>query len=219
MSFRGFPSALLILSALALSAAAQSPTPATTAFDGKYVGTAAITGGRMAFGCFPIPHADMTITGGQVVIHETQSDGATVTFGGSLNAAGEVSGSFCQKGFMCASLSGTVHDKIFEGSQTHGYWCYFNVRMAAAPAPTMPFDGWYRGVSREMLDGGSNRHTCDPRALSAPATLKIENGVIGIPRGPSWQGTATARCRGDAQSGIQPGRRTNRPAGHLPSGV
>jgi hypothetical protein len=65
----------------------------------------------------------MTITGGQVVIHETQSDGAAVTFGGSLNAAGEVSGSFCRKGLAaCTRFAGTIHDKVFEGAILTSEW-------------------------------------------------------------------------------------------------
>lgn len=153
MRFRGYLSALVILSTPALPAAAQAPAAATTAFDVRYVGTTSITGGRIGLEmCFPIPYADMTITGGQVVIHEIQYGGGTVTFEGSVNAAGEVSASFCHKGLPGDSLAGTIHDKIFEGSQVHGYWCYFNVRMAAAPAPTVPFDGWYHGVSREVLE-------------------------------------------------------------------
>jgi hypothetical protein len=130
----------------------------------------------------------MTISGGQVVIHEIQYGGGTMSFQGSVDPAGQVSAYNCRKGLLCTSLSGTIHDRVFEGRSVPGYWCYFNVRMAAAPAPTAPFDGWYRGVSREVLDGESNEHTCDPRALAPPATLKIENGVVGIPGGPSWQG-------------------------------
>jgi hypothetical protein len=133
MQFGGFLSALAILCALTAPATAQAPTPSTTAFDGHYVGTATVTGGGHAGeNCFPILHADMTITRGQVVIHTTKSDGATVTFGGSLNAAGEVSAYNCCKGLTCASLSGTIHDRGFEGRKVTRYWCYFNVRMAAA---------------------------------------------------------------------------------------
>jgi hypothetical protein len=134
---------------------------------------------------------EMTITGGQVITHEVRSNGATVTFGGSFNAAGEVSGSFCRKGLPCTSLAGTIHDKVFEGSQVHGYWCYHNVRMTAAPRHTTPFDGWYSGVSRAVLDGGNTGHTCDPCSLGPPASLKIANGVVGNPGGPSWQGTVS----------------------------
>jgi len=47
---------LVILNALSVPTAAQTPTPATTAFDGKYVGTATLTGGGHAGEyCYPIP--------------------------------------------------------------------------------------------------------------------------------------------------------------------
>ena len=53
--------------ALATPVAAQAPAP-TTAFDGIYVGTATIT--RDQGVCIAIPRVDMTIAGGQVIIHE-----------------------------------------------------------------------------------------------------------------------------------------------------
>jgi hypothetical protein len=59
-----------------------------------------------------------------------------------------------------------------------------------APAPTTPFDGDYRGVSREVSDGGSTEHRCIPRALTPPAGLWITIGVVGIP-GELWQGTVS----------------------------
>ena len=62
--------------------------------------------------------------------------------------------------------------------------------MTPAPAPTTPFDGWYKGVSAEVLDSGSNEHRCDPRAVGLRA-LKIRNGVVGIPGVPSWAGTVS----------------------------
>jgi hypothetical protein len=64
-----------------MPAASQAPSPATTGFDGRYVGTATVTGGGHAGeNCFPILYADMTISGGQVVIHEIQYRGGTVSF-------------------------------------------------------------------------------------------------------------------------------------------
>jgi len=60
--------------------------------------------------------------------------------------------------------------------------------MAPAPLPTMPFDGDYKGVSREVSDSGSNEHRCVPHALTPPLDLTITNGVIGIP-GEWWQET------------------------------
>jgi len=84
---------LVILSALAVPVAtssAQEPAAPTT-FDGKYVGTAAITGGRDADWCGTISSVRMTITGGQAIIHEILFNGGRLTFRGSVNAAGEVS--------------------------------------------------------------------------------------------------------------------------------
>ena len=89
MRWRGFLSALLILSALATPAAAQAPTPATTAFDGRYIGTA--TPGRDVGACASITSMDKTITGGQVVVHESHIRGRIVTYQGSVNAVGGVS--------------------------------------------------------------------------------------------------------------------------------
>ena len=63
--------------------------------------------------------------------------------------------------------------------------------MTAAPVLTMPFDGWYKGVSREVLDSESNGHTCDPRALRPPRPLTIANGVVGIPGVYWWEGAVS----------------------------
>jgi hypothetical protein len=57
--------------------------------------------------------------------------------------------------------------------------------MAPGPAPMTPFDGWYRGVSGEVLDGGRNEPRCDPRALAPPAPLKVTDSVVGT-SGKSW---------------------------------
>jgi hypothetical protein len=176
---------------LTTAVAAQPAAPTTTAFDGRYVGTATVTGGWAALSCFAVPYADMTITGGQVVIHEIQYHGGTLSFQGSVDAAGQVSAYNCRNGLTCTSLSGTIHGRVFEGRSVTGHWCYFNVRMAAAPAPTTAFDGWYRGVSREVLDGENSEHRCDPRALTPPRALMITNGVVGIAGAYWWEGTVS----------------------------
>src|SRR5208282_3881254 len=107
--------ALLILSALAVPAAtssAQAPAPAT-AFDGKYVGTATPTFAHDAGFCIVIRSIGMTITGGQVRIHELLSSGGG-HYRGSVNAAGEVSAiSLTQR----ATVSGTIHDNVFTGQR------------------------------------------------------------------------------------------------------
>src|SRR5271169_2314047 len=92
MRVRGFLSALVVLSAVAVPAATSSAQgPAAPAFDGRYVGTAANTVGRTSDSCATLTSVRMTITGGQVIIHEIQFDGGSLTFRGSVNAAGEVS--------------------------------------------------------------------------------------------------------------------------------
>jgi hypothetical protein len=56
--------------ALTLPALAQTLAPTATVFDGKYVGSATITGGRVSDYCATITSVEMTIKGGQVVIHD-----------------------------------------------------------------------------------------------------------------------------------------------------
>jgi hypothetical protein len=160
--------------ALAMPAAAQAPTPTTTAFDGKYLGTAKESRLLHNVACPTIASVAMIIIGGQVVIHESNFNGGTATFRGSVNSGGEVL-ALSPPG---STMSGTINDKIFAGLSRHGHWCAWNVQMAPAPAPTMPFDGDYIGVSRESSGIG-----CPPNAV--PATLIIRNGVVlGL-----WQGT------------------------------
>ena len=196
MIFRSFLSTLLILTAPGVPADAQAPSPTATAFDGRYVGIATeLGGGHASSSCFTIVSVDMTITGGQVVIHENQLNGVSKVFQGSVNGAGQVSTISYRKGQVYGptidSLSGIIHDQVFAGQHLHGYWCYYSVQMAGAAAPTMAFDGWYSGVSREVLDSRSNGHNCDPRALTPPGALTIRNGVVGIPGFPSWEGTVS----------------------------
>jgi hypothetical protein len=117
---------MVVLIALAVTAATSSLTQgpaAPTAFDGKYVGTATITRG---VSCSAITSVDMTITGGQVVIHEILSDGGAQTYRGSVNPAGEVSASRRSKalstdvGQSTFTVSGAIHDKVFTGQRVHG---------------------------------------------------------------------------------------------------
>jgi len=172
--------------ALAIQAAAQAPAPTTTAFDGIYIGTATTASGRAALSCARITSVDMTITGEQVVIHEALFTGGRWTFQGSVNAAGEISTAWYKKVGLpdsptVDSLVGKIEDKVFVGQHLHGYWCRWGVHMAPPPAPTMPFDGDYIGVSRESSNTASN--ACPPNAI--PATLIIRNGIV---RGGTWQG-------------------------------
>jgi hypothetical protein len=135
MRYRGFSSALVILSVLAVpgtTSTAQEPA-APTAFDGKYAGTATLTRGVI---CAAIKSVDMTITGGQVVIHELHPDGAGPTYKGSVNAAGELSAfheSKVGRGRI-STVSGTIHDKVFTGQRLIGggrnAGCSYSFQMA-----------------------------------------------------------------------------------------
>jgi hypothetical protein len=123
---------------------------------------------------------DMTIIGGQVVIHALRSTGNEPTLRGSVNTAGEVLASL-QIGSYFFSMSGTIHDKAFTGQRLVNQ-CYWSVQMQIAPPPTMPFDGDYVGVSRESR---SSKAMCAPRGDAE--TLIIRNSmVLG-----GWQGTVS----------------------------
>jgi hypothetical protein len=128
LKYHGFSRALLILTALAVPVAtssAQGPT-AAGAFDGKYVGTATVTGGHYVGYCVAISSMDMTITGGQVVIHEIGVNGAEYILTGSVDAAGEVSAIRPPRG----KLFGTIRDKMFKGERTVANDCYYSIQMA-----------------------------------------------------------------------------------------
>jgi hypothetical protein len=169
----------IVACALATPAAAQAPAP-TTAFDGKYIGVATLTSGVPE--CDAITSVHMTIAGGQVVIHAIllHSSGRG-TFRGSLNAAGEVSASRQTKDPRApyVNLYGTVHDNMFTGHRVHRY-CDQSIEMHKVPAPTMPFDGDYAGVSRES--------SC--QANRVPGALIIRNSVV---TGGGWQGNVNPR--------------------------
>ena len=140
MAFHGFLTAWILLATLAAPTAtssAQEPA-APTAFDGKYVGTATLTReGRGGGGCGTIKSVDMTITGGQVVIHEIQFNGARPTYWGRVNAAGKVSASrqieapSSNVRQTIFTVSGTIHDNAFTGQRLHGRWgCDYRYEMA-----------------------------------------------------------------------------------------
>jgi hypothetical protein len=166
---------------VATSAAAQTPAAMTTAFDGKYVGTATLTG--VAGACGTITSVDMTIKGGQVVVREIPFNGGPWTFRGTVNAAGEISTYLWTswEGRLVNNLSGKIEDKVFIGRHLHGNRCAWTVHMGPLPAPTMPFDGDYAGVSKES--------SC--LANGVPVTLIIRNGVVVM--GGSWRGNVNPR--------------------------
>jgi hypothetical protein len=193
MRFRVYLSALIILSTLANAGRAQAPSSATTAFDGKYVGTATLT--RDQFNCSAITSMFMTISGGQVVIHEIHDVGWILTYQGSVNAAGEVSASHENKNrerVRFLTVSGTIHDNVFTGPRRDtGRWCDYNVQMRVASAPALmtAFDGEYFGVSRESSKTANAPDAeCPPNGV--PARLTIWNGLVRSDEA-SWQGTVT----------------------------
>ena len=109
-------SSLVTLGALTATSLAQAPA-APTAFDGKYVGAATLTHGNES-GCRTITSVDMTIRGGQVVIHLIyfNTEGRS-TYSGSVNSAGKVSASREIYGFLI-TISGIIRDNVFTGART-----------------------------------------------------------------------------------------------------
>jgi hypothetical protein len=55
----------------------------------------------------------------------------------------------------------------------------------------MPFDGEYRGVSREVSGSRNNEQRCYPRALTPPRPLTITNGIVQTPDKAWWEGTVS----------------------------
>jgi hypothetical protein len=55
----------------------------------------------------------------------------------------------------------------------------------------MPFDGEYRGVSREVSGSRNNEQRCYPRALTPPRPLTITNGIVQTPDKEWWEGTVS----------------------------
>jgi hypothetical protein len=203
MRSRGFLSALVIFSALALPAAAQAPSPATTAFDGRYVGTGTITHENPSDAglCRTITLVEMAITRGQVAIHiKYYNTHGSSMYLGVVNETGELSASREVVGHWI-TVSGIIRDKVFTGASSarasSRNTCFYSFEMASsAPAPMTPFDGWYRGVSREMSDSRSNEPRCYPRALvHPPPPLKVTNGVVGA-SGESWPWEGTVSPQG-----------------------
>ena len=95
------PGIVLVVCAFACASAFEDAklwAQAPPSFDGKYAGTATqAVGHRSSAGCTAIQRMEMTITGGQVAIHEIDPNGRGPTYKGSVSAAGEVSASFQSK--------------------------------------------------------------------------------------------------------------------------
>jgi len=139
--------------AFAMPVAAQAPAPATTAFDGKYVGTATVLGGgRGLEQCDPIISEEMIIIGGEVIIQEILfNNRGRPRFRGNISATGEVSASHSWRTDRATginSVSGIIRDRAFVGERRTGYWCYYRLQMGKVTGSTTAFDGKYIGVSR-----------------------------------------------------------------------
>jgi len=135
MRFPYLLSGLAILALASLPASAQGPA-VPTAFDGKYVGTATLTHGGGS--CSAITSAEMTVTGGQVVIREIHHTGGVYTYRGNVDAAGAVSAVYQSKalprdvGQSDFTVSGTIHDKLFTGQRRHGVGksaCFYDMEL------------------------------------------------------------------------------------------
>jgi hypothetical protein len=115
----------------------ESSAQAPSSFDGKYAGTASqVVGKRSSASCTAIQKMEMTVTAGQVAIHEIDHNGRGPTYHGGVNAAGEVSASFQSKqlptdigGSNIFTVSGTINNNTFTGQRVHLPNCYFNVQM------------------------------------------------------------------------------------------
>jgi hypothetical protein len=193
----GRASILLTIAArmLATPVAAQAPVPTTT-FDGKYVGTATLLGGGRALNCDPTISEEMIIIDGEVMIQEILfNNRGRPLFRGNISATGEVSASHSFKALRGQTIdivSGIINDTAFVGQRRTGYWCYHHIEMQKVSAVVpMPFDGRYRGVSREVTDSGSNQDRCHSGAASAPRALTITNGAVETPGKQWWEGTVS----------------------------
>ena len=170
-------------SAVAMPAASQAPAPTTTAFDGKYVGTATIGRGRATTTCWAINSMDMTITGGQVVIHENRPNGDEPTLRGSVNTAGEVL-ALRQSDYRrvhFGTILGAVHDGVFLKASFDA-----GIVIMASKCTRYPSQQYYSTVGTEpyleRLSGNViKEHRCFPQALTPPAPLTITNGVVRSP--------------------------------------
>jgi len=155
----------IVASAVALPATAQAPAPTTTAFDGTYLGVSNTlegdidTGRTWARYCpqFSRPPTLSIVNG----------IARTGPYEGSVDAQGVlVMRSFWSHFDGRIDSQGTVR-----GRSTSG--CSYQFVWQKVPAPTMPFDGDYVGVSREST-GWSPQ--CPSNGI--PSTLIIRNSAV-----------------------------------------
>ena len=165
--FRLFVLSVIAACAVAIPAVAQATAPTTTAFDGTYVGVSKTledtdTGdrNRIRFCSRPGLPSELTIVNGV----------ARSRWGGPTE------GSVSAQVLVMRNQSGLRFDgQIDSHGNASGRWtgtCSWQLGWQKAPAPTMPFDGDYVGVSREPTGWGPE---CPPNGV--PAMLIIRNSA------------------------------------------
>jgi hypothetical protein len=158
---------------LSIPAAAQSPTPTTTAFDGTYIGVSNT-------------FEEESIQGGRTWARWCGQFGppGTLTIVNGIARAGKIEGAVSPQGLLVmrdfwSHFDGRIDSQgIVRARATGG--CSYLLVWRKVPPPTMPFDGDYVGVSRES--------SC--LANGVPVTLIIRNSVV---TGGSWQGNVNAQ--------------------------
>jgi hypothetical protein len=149
-----------------MPAVAQAPAPATTAFDGTYIGVSGTSEGLMMggswSGCPSYKPRPLTIVNGLVRYDQ---------FEGSVSQQGVV---------LIRSPSASRFDGQID---SHGTLrgrltsiCSFQLVWQKVLPPTMSFDGDYVGVSKETSKTASAPENCPPNGV--PATLMIRNSVV-----------------------------------------
>jgi hypothetical protein len=123
--------ALCALLAAGSASYAQAPSP----FDGKYVGRATAQG-SVGSDCATVAKVVMTITGGQVEVHEIWVTPNVKIFQGSVDPAGNVTANLVERNLERhpydlrpgGYVRGTIHGTQFTGQRSIGR-CEFAVQL------------------------------------------------------------------------------------------
>jgi hypothetical protein len=165
----------IMASALVMPAVAQTPAPTTTVFDGTYLGVSR-------------KFEEEALNGGQTWTRYCFEYGPnTLRIANGIARAGKLEGSVDPQGILVMRsfwdhFDGRVDSRgIVTGRSTGG--CSYQWAWQKVPAPTMPFDGDYIGVSRELTNGGIG---CRPSGVPG-FNLIIRNSVSLW----QWQGTVS----------------------------
>jgi hypothetical protein len=166
---------MIAVCGLAAPAAAQTPAPTTTAFDGMYFGVSRT-------------FEEEAINGGKTWTRYCLQYGpGTLSIVNGIAKAGKLEGSVSPQGVLIMRsfwdhFDGRIDSQGTVKGRSTGACSYQRV-WQKAPAPTMPFDGDYIGVSRGLTNGGAG---CSPSGVPG-GTLIIRNSVaLG-----QWQGTVS----------------------------